>query len=255
MFRIKTCIIVSSEHPYFDLPGYLLNWKITWWCIDVDNIDNEFVFLLDGFMMWKFVQSHIILSYFGPTSTSTQYGPTPSERLLVVEAVKLVVEEDRTPDFFELQLCKTNRVGTSENIKTKTGKFIFQPIDFQVRTCSLFPKNFNVCQISDFNHLSLFQSNTESTNPNAETEREKCNTATLATLLSATRATLSYSCYSSYSTLSYSIDTFLKYCACHAKRQKNLPASEFDAAKKNIWRETSSSFDTLKLKVDDFFES
>ena len=25
MFRIKTCIIVSSEHPYFDLPGYLLN--------------------------------------------------------------------------------------------------------------------------------------------------------------------------------------------------------------------------------------
>ena len=206
-------------------------------------------------MMWKFVQSHIILSYFGPTST--QYGPTPSERLLVVEAVKLVVEEDRTPDFFELQLCKTNRVGTSENIKTKTGKFIFQLIDFQVRTCSLFPKKLQCLSNFGFQPPEFVPKQHRIHEP-------ECRNGTWKVQHS----------YSSYSTLSYSSYSQLrvlmllellysqllywhvsKVLRLPRKTQEKPPSFRVWRAKKNIWRETSSSFDTLKLKVDDFFES
>ena len=79
---------------------------------------------------------------------------------------------------------------------------------------------------------------------------ENCNAASLSY---SSHSTLSYS---SYATLSYSnIDTFLKYCACHAKCKNDLPAWEFEALKKGISCETSSNFHTLKLKIDDFLRA
>ena len=48
------------------------------------------------------------------------------------------------------------------------------------------------------------------------------------------------------------LDTPLKYCACHAKRENDLPSCEFEASKRAFRARLPRIFTRLKLRIDDF---
>ena len=120
-------------------------------------------------------------------------------------------------------------------------------ISFHHMSISAYSNPFNLSCQTGARKMVYQKNKTESTNPNAETE----TTWKLQHSYSQLLQLLYYSTYSAYSTLSYLIDTLLKYCTCHAKRKNDLPAWKLEVAK-NISRETSFSFDSSKLKIDHF---
>ena len=48
------------------------------------------------------------------------------------------------------------------------------------------------------------------------------------------------------------LDTPLKYCACHAKRENDLPSGDFEAPKRAFRARLPRIFTRLKLRIDDF---